>query len=81
MDKLDLILEKLEALKVGQNELQQTTTRIEQAVTRLEKNQPEDIIALLKTINRKLDERDYELQALNKRVFKVEGVIEKLTNQ
>jgi len=81
MDKLDLILEKLEVLKVGQNVLQQTTTRIEQAVTRFEKNQPEDIIALLKTINRKLDERDYELQALNKRVFKVEGVIEKLTNQ
>lgn len=55
--------------------------RIEAAANRLEHNEPENIVAILKQINSKLDDRDYELQALNKRLFKNETEIERLTRQ
>lgn len=55
--------------------------RIEDAVNRIEANEPADVVALLQQINKKLDEPDYDLQALNKRVFKVESEIERLTQQ
>jgi hypothetical protein len=36
-------------------------------------------MSMLQQINGKLDERDNEIQALNKRVFKTESEIERLT--
>ena len=59
----------------------QRLERIEEAVNRLEENEPADIMSMLKQINGKLDERDNENQALNKRVFKTESEIERLTRQ
>jgi hypothetical protein len=47
----------------------------------MEKNEPADVLAMLKQINGKLDGRDDEIQVLNKRVFKVETEIERLTRQ
>jgi hypothetical protein len=38
-------------------------------------------MAMLKQINNKLDEKDYDLQALNNRVFKIESEIERITRQ
>lgn len=55
--------------------------RIEESVNRIEQNEPADIMAVLKQMNGKLDERDYDLQALNKRLFKTESEIERLTRQ
>lgn len=55
--------------------------RIENAVNRIEQNEPADVIGMLDQMNKKLDERDYDLQALNKRVFKTESEIERLTQQ
>lgn len=55
--------------------------RIEAAVNRIEHNEPENIVAILKQINDKLDNKEFELQALNKRVFKNETEIERLTRQ
>ena len=52
-----------------------------QSVHRIELTQPEDIKAMLHTINNKLDERDSDLRVLNHRVFKVESSVERLTNQ
>lgn len=59
----------------------QRLDRIEAAVNRIEQNEPADITAMLKQIDKKLDERDNEIQALNKRVFKTESEIERLTRQ
>ncbi len=53
--------------------LQTDVNEIKSIVKRIEENHPEDIHAMLKTINRKLDQRDIDIQVLNKRVFKVEG--------
>ena len=55
--------------------------RIENAVNRIENNEPDDVMSILVQLNKKLDERDYDLQALNKRVFKTESEIERLTQQ
>lgn len=41
----------------------------------------EHILSTLKEMNTKLDDRDHDVQALNKRVFKVESEIERLTRQ
>lgn len=55
--------------------------RVEEAVNRIEQNEPADIMSILKQMNDKLDEREAEIQVLNKRVFKVETEIERLTRQ
>ncbi|MFV8828501.1 hypothetical protein [Alkalihalobacterium sp. APHAB7] len=55
--------------------------RIDTTLGRIEKDQAEDVIALLKQMNHKMDVRDSEIQALNKRVFKVESEIERLSHQ
>jgi chromosome segregation ATPase len=62
----------VEEVKNGQKE-------IKEAVIRLEETQPKDIIAILERIDKKLDTKDFELYALNKRVFKVETEIERLS--
>ena len=59
----------------------QRLERIEETVNRIEHNEPADIMVMLKQINGKLDERDLEIHALNKRLFKTETEIERLTRQ
>lgn len=66
---------------IKQEEMDKKLDRIEASVNRLEENEPANIMSMLKQLNRKLDDRDYELQALNKRVFKTETEIERLTRQ
>ncbi|WP_047153756.1 hypothetical protein [Aneurinibacillus tyrosinisolvens] len=83
--KLDLILSTIVELKeeftTYKSETNEKLERIESTLLRLEAEQPKDIGAMLKQINNKLDERDFGMQALNKRVFKVESDIERLTQQ
>lgn len=61
--------------------MDQRLERIEEAMIRLEENEPSNIMSLLQQIDGKMDERDHEIQALNKRVFKTESEIERLTRQ
>ncbi|MGD6874177.1 hypothetical protein ACQCU1_18605 [Sutcliffiella horikoshii] len=56
-------------------------TRVEATLIRLEENQSQDIVAVLKQIDKKLDDRDNELKVLNKRLFKNESDVERLTRQ
>lgn len=83
--KLDMILTALSEFRSDFDEFKKENkeqlARIESAVIRLEENQPQDIIAILDQINKKLDERDDELQVLNKRLFKTESKVERLTRQ
>lgn len=85
MDHQDKMMERLIDMvgkgAVKQEEMDEKLDRIEASVNRLEQNEPANIMSMLKQINRKLDDRDYELQALNKRVFKTETEIERLTRQ
>lgn len=53
-----------------QEEIFQKVDRIEAAVTRIEENEPVDILAMFKQINGKLEERDSDLQVLNNRMFR-----------
>ncbi|MBD1381631.1 hypothetical protein [Metabacillus arenae] len=67
--QLEMILKALSEFKNNfddfKKENKEHLTRIEETVLRVEESQPDDIKAMLETINRKLEDRDYELQALN----------------
>ncbi len=52
---------------------------IEHSIHRIESGQPVDIKAMLQTISDKLDDRDAEIQVLNRRVFKVESALERMS--
>ncbi|MEJ8543747.1 hypothetical protein [Brevibacillus borstelensis] len=68
-DKLDLVLSKLEALESGQNtiyqevaeikkevaETKKEVVEIKKSVFRLEESQPQDIMALMERLERKVD--------------------------
>lgn len=83
--KLDMIVTYLSEFRNDFNEFKKENkeqlTRIEETVLRLEADQPKDIMAMLNQINKKLDDRDNEMQALNKRLFKTESEVERLTRQ
>jgi len=73
--------ERFNDLEKRFDKVDQRLESIEASVQRIEMNEPADIMAMLKQINGKLDDRDNDMQALNKRVFKVESEIERLTRQ
>jgi hypothetical protein len=83
--KLDMILTALTEFRSDfdqyKKENQEQLSRIEGAVTRLEENQPQDIMAMLNQINKKLDNYEGKTQVLNNRLFKAESEIERLTRQ
>lgn len=83
--KLDMILTALSEFRGDfvefKKENQEQLTRIEEAILRLEADQPKDIRAMLNQIDKKLDDRDNEMQVLNKRLFKTESEVERLTRQ
>ncbi len=83
--KIDMILTALSEFRSDfdeyKKENKEQLSRIEETVMRLEADQPKDITAMLNQINKKLDDRDNELQVLNKRLFKTESEIERLTRQ
>jgi mRNA-degrading endonuclease HigB of HigAB toxin-antitoxin module len=69
------------ATKSDVEQIKAELAAIKNSVERIEMNQPEDIKAMLQTISDKLDERDSEIQVLNRRVFKVESALERLSGQ
>ncbi len=83
--KLDMILTALSEFRSDfvafKKENQEQLTRIEESILRLEADQPKDIMAILNQIHKKLDDRDSEMQVLNKRLFKAESEVERLTRQ
>jgi uncharacterized coiled-coil protein SlyX len=92
LKKMDERMEKLDTRMDRQEQMMQQILqivaqmdgkidRVEESVNRIEHGQPTDTLAMLKQISGKLDERDDEIQVLNKRVFKTEAEIERLTRQ
>jgi chromosome segregation ATPase len=81
--KIDVsaLKEDVSGLKKDVSTLKEGQQRIEEAVNRLESNQPHDITAILKSIDRKLDDKDFELMVLNNRVFRTEADIERLNKR
>ncbi|MFT9494589.1 MULTISPECIES: hypothetical protein [Bacillota] len=73
--------EQSEENKKRFKEIKGQLERIEETTLRLEAEQPKDITTILNQISKKLDERDNDLQALNKRVFRTESEIERLARQ
>ncbi|MGG1685136.1 hypothetical protein [Pseudalkalibacillus sp. NRS-1564] len=84
-EKLNMIITALSEFRNDfdqfKKENNEQLSRIEKTVVRLEADEPKDVMAMLTQINQKLDHRDDELQVLNKRLFKTESEVERLTRQ
>lgn len=79
--RLDQFESRLDQIELRLDRIETDVAEIKQSVHRIEFGQPEDIKAMLQTIYDKLDERDSEIQVLNRRVFKVESAVERLSGQ
>jgi len=84
-DKFDLILQELKDIKVnvsnlneGQEHLQKDVKEIKESVHRIELSQPKDIVALLKQMNKNMEDKT---DVLNKRIFNTETAVERLNRQ
>lgn len=56
-------------------------TNVDMALERIENQNHEDVLGMLKVINNKMDKEDNEVLAINRRLHRVEGVVEGLSKQ
>lgn len=75
------VIARLGHLEAGQLTLEQGQREVLQVVRRIEERQNDDVIALLKRVDANTQEKEYEVQTLNKRVFKLEVEFEKLSDK
>jgi|SRR5690625_3128805 len=61
--------------------MQKDINEIKESVHRIEENEPRDILEMLDIIYNKIDEKDSDILVLNKRLFRVESVLEKIQNK
>lgn len=73
--------QRQEVLEQNQQQMSLQADNILQAVLRIEDSQPEDISALLDRIHNNILDKDSEIAALNKRVFRLESDFEKFSRQ
>lgn len=71
---VDSHTEKFDVLSTDLNEIKTSTKRIE-------KNMSDDIVAMLKVIDRKVESKNSETAVLNNRLFKVESTVEKMVDR
>lgn len=72
---------RFERVEQNQNDMSARLERIEQAVIRIEEAQPKDIMAMLHNIHNDLIDKDSAISVLNKRMFRLETDVEKLSKQ
>lgn len=80
-NQLNQMDSRFDTLDTTNFSMQSDITDIKQGVQRIEESHPEDVMGMLKTINSKLDERDNEMLAINRRLYRVEGVVEGVSKQ
>lgn len=68
-------------LERNQETLSAQINEIHQAIVRIEDGQPKDIYALLHNIYKAIQDKEYDIAALNKRVFRLEAEFERLNRQ
>jgi chromosome segregation ATPase len=79
--RMDGLEQRMASLEMRQDRLESELQEVKEAVFRLEDSQPQDIYALLENMDKKLEERNFEMHALNKRVFKVEAELERINSR
>lgn len=72
---------RFETLETKVSHMQNDITDIKESVYRIEEDEPQDILAMLSNINQKLENRDSDVEALNKRLFRAKSTLERLTNE
>lgn len=76
-----LLNQNQQLLDQNQKQMSLQIDNLLQSVQRIEDRQPEEISALLKRIHDNLLDKDSEIAALNKRVFRLESDFEKFSKQ
>lgn len=72
---------RFDTLNTKVSTVEQDIKDIKASINRIEKNEPQDIVAMLNNINDKLEIKTYDVTALNKRLFYVESTIEQIREQ
>lgn len=66
-------------LEQSQKEMSFQINSIYQSVVRIEDGQPQDIYAILQSIHNKIIDKESEISALNKRIFRLESAFERMS--
>lgn len=80
-DRFDTLESRMDNLEKDVKEIKVDLQETKGIVQRIEAAQPQDIKAILYRVNTNLEERDHQIEALNKRVFKNESDIVRLSQQ
>jgi chromosome segregation ATPase len=72
---------RFDTLETKLAHVENDVTTIKATVDHMAAETPEDVMGMLKQINSKLEEKDSDVQALNKRLFRTESVVERLSKQ
>lgn len=92
---MNRLLQEMQSLKLDINLVNERTVRMEQnqermavqldsiyqSVVRIEDGQLQDIIAILENIQTNISDKDFEIAALNRRIFRLESDFEKINRQ
>lgn len=83
-ERLDLksqMNSRFDTLDTKVSTVEQDIKDIKASINRIEENKPQDIVAMLYNISDKVDGKNYDISALNKRLFNVESTIEQIREQ
>lgn len=72
---------RFDTLETKMSYVESDVASIKATVDLIASETPQDVMGMLKQINAKLEEKNYDVQALNKRLFKVESVVERVTTE
>ena len=72
---------RFDSLEENVSYMQGDIAEIKKSIHRLEKNEPQNIMNMLKMIHTKIEDKDFDIIALNKRLFRVESAVEQLQNK
>jgi hypothetical protein len=81
LNKLDTMQSDITEIKTDVAELKTRVIELTVTVNRIEFNQNEDVLSILKRIDLNTGQKDYEMMAVNKRMFHVEADIARLNDQ
>lgn len=79
--RLDRLENDMVNVKGRLEQVERGLCEVKEALLRLEKQAADDVHALLKNIGKKVEEKGFEIYALNKRLLHVKGAIEQIQIQ
>lgn len=79
--RFSLIDKELSNMKTSMGHMEGELSDIKASTKRIEENVSEDVVTILKVMDRKMEKRDSDTVVLNNRLFKVESTVESLLDK